>query len=186
MRPDSGDVLEQAIRIYQVALEHDLLDAVGVIIGEGMNFEQVKRYDARLEAEGVPLTFVAYGIGSGFYNHIDRDTYGWAMKTAYSNGKDRMKFAMVALKRSIPGRVRLVRVEGELMAIAHEEEVAGEDVYETIYKHDGTGEPHMMDVGEVFWNEVRDRIRVQNPQQQAIKISAAIERKIAALAEQYL
>jgi nicotinamide phosphoribosyltransferase len=180
-------VLEQAIAIYQKALAHDLLDTVGVIIGEGMDFEQVKRYDARLETEGVPLAFFAYGVGSGFYNHIDRDTYGWAMKTAYSNGKDRMKFAMVALKRSIPGRVRLVRAEGELMAVADDEaETIGEDVYETIYKHNGTGEPHMMDAGATFWKEVRDRVRVQSPQQQAIKLSAAIERKIAALAEQYL
>mgnify|MGYP001187648265 CR=1 FL=1 len=187
MRPDSGDVLGQAIAIYRVAQANDLLDAVGVIIGEGMGFEQVKRYDATLEAEGVPLAFVAYGVGSGFYNHIDRDTYGWAMKTAYSNGKDRMKFAMVALKRSIPGRVRLVRLNGELTAAAYEEtETVGDNVYETIYMHDGVGVPHMMNAGAAFWNEVQDRIRVQNPQQQAIKISAAIERKIAALAEQYL
>ncbi|MBD3921287.1 DUF5598 domain-containing protein [Paenibacillus sp. PR3] len=189
MRPDSGDVLEQAIAIYRVAQANDLLDAVGVIIGEGMNFEQVKRYDARLEAEGVPLAFVAYGVGSGFYNHIDRDTHGWAMKTAYSNGKDRMKFAMVALKRSIPGRVRLVRLNGELTAVAYEEtetETVGDNVYETIYMHEGVGVPHMMNAGAAFWNEVRDRIRVQNPQQQAIKLSAAIERKIAALAEKYL
>ncbi|EFM10459.1 hypothetical protein PaecuDRAFT_2895 [Paenibacillus curdlanolyticus YK9] len=52
LRPDSGDVLQQAIDIYEVAKAHELLDVVGVIIGEGMNAAQVKRYDAKLEEKG--------------------------------------------------------------------------------------------------------------------------------------
>ncbi|MNG08501.1 putative nicotinate phosphoribosyltransferase [compost metagenome] len=162
-----------------------MLDTVGVIIGEGMSFEQVKRYDAQLEQWGVPLPFVAYGVGSGFYNHIDRDTYGWAMKTAYSNGKDRMKFSMTPLKRSIPGRVKLV-MDGGVMVAEAEGETERNGLYETVYKHDGAGAPHKLAAGAAFWNEVRERIREQNAVQPTIELSDEIERKIAAIAEQYL
>jgi len=185
LRPDSGDVLRQAADIYEAAAANGLLDTVGVIIGEGMNFEQVKRYDEQLEQWGVPLPFVAYGVGSGFYNHIDRDTYGWAMKTAYSNGKDRMKFSMTPLKRSIPGRVKLVLADGVMMAEAAGE-TDREGLYETIYKHEGAGAPHRLEAGEAFWIGVRERMRNQNTAQRTIQLSVEIERKIAVIAEQYL
>lgn len=185
LRPDSGDVLRQAIDIYEAARGHGLLDVVGVIIGEGMNFERVRQYDEQLEQEGVPISFVSYGVGAGFYQNVSRDTLGWAMKTAFSNGKDRMKFSMVELKRSLPGKIKPVLVRGELtVEAADESELEG--LYETVYRHDGDGEPALLPAGPDHWAAVRERMRKQTAEQQNVRLSAEIERKIRRFADLYL
>ncbi|MUT65841.1 nicotinamide phosphoribosyltransferase domain-containing protein [Paenibacillus sp. NEAU-GSW1] len=192
LRPDSGDVLAQAIEIYRTAKKGGFQNETAVIIGEGMSFEQVQNYDAELERQGVPLAFVSYGIGSGFYQHLNRDTYGWAMKTAYSNGKERMKFSMEPLKRSIPGEVKITNINGRLVAMAAEEaKAAGEQgLYETIYTHDGIGMPQLLKAGPAHWMEVRGRVQAAIGQteakQKAIELSEGIQNRIEAIAQQYL
>lgn len=188
LRPDSGDVLRQAIDIYRVAEANGLLNDAAVIIGEGMSFEQVRQYDEILEQNSIPLAFVSYGVGSGFYGHIGRDTLGWAMKTAYSNGQDRMKFSMDAGKRSIPGEVKVARNEMNQLVIHAADERGITGLYEVIYEHDGqgTGTPHMLPAGPDHWEAVQNRMRGENEQQQTIILSDTIESKIRLFAERYL
>ena len=185
MRPDSGNVIEQAIKIYEVAMANDLLDTVSAFIGDGMSFEVMQRYDAILEERGIPLNFVAYGIGSGYYHHMTRDTLGWAMKTAYSNGKDRMKFGMEPIKRSIPGEVKVVNIENKLVVeTANESDRSG--LYEVIYHHDGIGTPTLKIADEIHWKQVQNRIKEQEASQERIILSGEIQRKINRIADQYL
>lgn len=113
-RPDSGDVLKQTVDIHDVVKENSL-DNVSVIVGEGMSLEAAKEADIFFLQNNVPLTFVNYGIGAGFYKKIERDTLGWAMKTAFSNGKPRMKFSEDALKRSTPGIIGIYRHSNDNM-----------------------------------------------------------------------
>jgi nicotinamide phosphoribosyltransferase len=84
---------------------------------------------------------VNYGIGAGFYKHIERDTLGWAMKTAFSNGKPRMKFSEDPLKRSTPGRIGIYRDDkGHLVveeADVLEKHPELNNLFETIYEFDG-------------------------------------------------
>jgi nicotinic acid phosphoribosyltransferase len=121
-RPDSGDVLEQIIMIYWKLFHANLLDAAHCIIGEGINFDVVQEYDKRLEQEGIPLMFLFYGMGAGFFKDIERDSTGMAEKTAYSNGADRMKLVLTAPeKSSIPGKVQLGYVGGMLTIIPEED-----------------------------------------------------------------
>jgi nicotinamide phosphoribosyltransferase len=120
-RPDSGDVLEQVIMMYWKLKHADLLDAAHCIIGEGINFDVIQEYDKRLEQERIPLMFVFYGIGAGFYKDIERDWTGMAEKTAYSNGKDRMKLVLTAPeKSSIPGKIQIVDINGLLTIVPEE------------------------------------------------------------------
>lgn len=137
-RPDSGDVLEQGIMMYWKLKNAGLENAAHCIIGEGMSFDQAQKYDERLEQEGIPLSWFFYGIGGGFYKDIDRDWSGAAMKTAYSNGADRMKLVLTAPeKSSIPGAVQLVNMGGILTIVP--EDVAIENgwksEYEVIYEY---------------------------------------------------
>lgn len=115
-RPDSGDTLDQTRRIWSklYANYNDVAmnNHFAVIIGDGMDFAKIKVFDQQLERWGIPLKFVNYGMGSGYFSRFHRDELGWAMKTAYSNGKDRMKFARG--KTSIPGAVNLVEKDGEM------------------------------------------------------------------------
>ncbi|AIE60195.1 nicotinamide phosphoribosyltransferase domain-containing protein [Bacillus methanolicus] len=186
MRPDSGDVIDQAIQIYKVAKANDLLDTVSAFIGDGMSFEVMKKYDAILEEHGIPLNFVAYGIGAGFYQHMTRDTLSWAMKTAYSNGKDRMKFGMEPIKRSIPGEVKVVKIADDLV-VETVDESERESLYEVIYHHDGTEKtPTIKIADEEHWKQVQERVHKQDAKQERIILSKAIQEKIDKFAEQYL
>ncbi|WP_229691917.1 nicotinamide phosphoribosyltransferase domain-containing protein [Paenibacillus radicis (ex Gao et al. 2016)] len=190
LRPDSGDVLQQAVEIYKIAEAEGFLGETAVIIGEGMGFRQVKAYDAELERQGVPLAFVSYGVGGGFYHNLNRDTLGWAMKTAFSNGKARMKFSMERMKRSIPGEVKVVRQAGRLIAMTAAE-AGAECLYEMIYRHvGGDSGPQLLAAGPEHWNEVRDRMHTEltaeHQAQTAIELSDGIQVLVQQLAEQYL
>ncbi len=139
-RPDSGDTWKQAVDIYDVALRNNVTDMVGVIIGEGMSLSEVRKADHFMVKNNVPLNFVSYGIGAGFYKHIDRDTLGWAMKTCQSNGLARMKFSENPLKRSIPGRVAVLQDYLDEFIVIQEDELqdyADEDLpinmYDDVY-----------------------------------------------------
>ncbi|MFJ8247369.1 nicotinate phosphoribosyltransferase [Peribacillus asahii] len=156
IRPDSGDVFEQVVDVYKVVKVCGL-DNVSAIIGEGMNLQAMKRADLFFNLRSVPLTFVSYGIGGGFYNHINRDTLGFAMKTAFSNGAPRMKFGMEPLKRSIPDAVALyLNKDGQM--VAEREEVIEEEydsLYRIIYCHNSAiSEPYKL---EADWNDTQRR-----------------------------
>ena len=128
-RPDSGNLLEQTKQIYNMIKENGFTN-VSVIIGEGMDLEKMKEFDKWFITNGVPLTFVNYGIGAGFYKHIERDTTGLAMKTAYSNGSNRMKLVKSdPFKQSIPGTVNLIRNEDNEMVVEYTRDGLFVDIY---------------------------------------------------------
>lgn len=178
-RPDSGDVLEQGIMIYWKLKNAGLEDAAHCIIGEGMSFEVAQRYDERLEQEGIPLAWFFYGIGGGFYKDIDRDWVGAAMKTAYSNGADRMKLVLTAPeKSSIPGAVQLVKIDGILTIVP--EEVAIQlgmySEYVKLYSYvPGMDRPRVL---RDQLGAIRDRARNESSDQGRIAMSKEILDKI--------
>jgi len=177
IRPDSGDTWDQVVAAYRIISRHYLpIKNVSAIIGENMDFENVKKADAYFEQHGVPLNFVSYGVGGGFYNYITRETQGWAMKTAFSNGKPRMKFSENPIKRSIPGIVGLYRNEyGDLVVGAEEEVELENNLYETIYWHHDTFKaPVMVPYCDLHWLEVRSRALSQNTEQSTIYLSQKI------------
>ncbi|MEH7209961.1 nicotinamide phosphoribosyltransferase domain-containing protein [Priestia megaterium] len=155
IRPDSGDVNEQVVEVYKQTQKHGLTN-VSAIIGEGMSYQNIKRTDFFFNMKQVPLEFVSYGVGGGFYNDITRDTLGFAMKTAYSNGAPRMKFGMNPLKRSIPSAVQLIRNnKGEMVAEVETVADINDSLYQVIYFHDaGQAEPTLK---EVTWEETQQR-----------------------------
>lgn len=108
-RPDSGNVFDQAYGLYCIMWNNNFLVNTSVIIGEGITFDKIKDYDKKFKQLGVDLNWVNYGMGAGFYRDIDRDHLGFAMKTSYSNGENRMKFSADPIKQSIPGNVLVCR-----------------------------------------------------------------------------
>jgi nicotinic acid phosphoribosyltransferase len=115
-RPDSGDVIVQARNIVTKLKENGYIN-FGIIIGDSVTFNDAKGYDLVWKKYGHDCNLVTWGIGAGFYNDLTRDSLGWAMKTCYSNGKERMKYTDTIAKRSIPGKVSLkYRRDGKLVA----------------------------------------------------------------------
>lgn len=186
IRPDSGDTWEQVVLAYKTVSRHYLpITNVSAIIGESMDFENVKKADAYFEQHGVPLNFVSYGVGSGFYNYINRDLLGWAMKTAYSNGKDRMKFSENPIKRSIPGKVAITRNSyGDM--VVEKEDNATDNLYTTVYFHNElTKEPEVLDYSPLFWKEVQRVALEQDTTQDIIYLSEDIREEIKGFQKTY-
>ncbi len=132
LRPDSGDIFEQAYRIVELAVNNNW--PVGVIVGEGMTFDKVKDQHKQILKMGLPLDRFSWGVGAGFYKDIERDTSGWSMKTGYSNHAARMKFSENPIKRSIPGEVALtISTKNELVVIQKSELDSKINIFKTIY-----------------------------------------------------
>jgi len=186
IRPDSGDTWEQVVLAYQQVRRSYLpLDNVSAIIGESMDFENAKKADAFFESHGVPLNFVNYGIGGGFYNYITRDTQGWAMKTSYSNGKSRMKFSEDPIKRSIPGINNIVKNRyGDLVVIDATDDESADGLYDTIYDY-SYGKPYIKPIDENHFKAVRARALAQNTEQHTIYLSSDIRDDIANFQKRY-
>lgn len=147
-RPDSGDGLEQALALWTLYGENKNWS---VIIGESMSFQAMKNMDIKLEKIGFPLSRMFIGIGAGFYNHINRDTLGFSMKSAFSNHKPRMKVVKSnPFKQSIPGNVNLTLDENmNVMVDVEEDDYDDYGFYYNAYQYDGTTEQPIIE--PKFW-----------------------------------
>lgn len=74
---------------------HRLLDPhVGLIYGDSITYERAREILERLDAKGYASGNVVFGIGSYTYQHVTRDTWGFAVKATYGvvNGEERNIF----------------------------------------------------------------------------------------------
>ena len=62
---------------------------IGLIYGDSITLDRCKAICEGLEANGFASTNIVFGIGSYTYQHVTRDTFGFAMKATYGviNGK---------------------------------------------------------------------------------------------------
>jgi nicotinamide phosphoribosyltransferase len=186
-RPDSGDVIGQVHAMWGMKQKYNL-DNVSFIIGEGMSFRVAREYDRTLYKAGIPLSSVFYGVGAGFYKDIDRDYLGWSMKTAYSNGANRMKFADSTFKQSIPGIVDLLRdgqndiyVELRPQTNGVESPSLKGSLFRTVWSYDG----HLEITMPQSWNKIYALAHKQVTTQLTIKLSPAVIKEIARIREKY-
>lgn len=56
---------------------------IGLIYGDSITLDRCKEICRRLEAKGFASTNIVLGIGSYTYQHVTRDTFGFAMKSTY-------------------------------------------------------------------------------------------------------
>jgi nicotinamide phosphoribosyltransferase len=109
-----GTVTEQG---YKVLDSH-----IGAIYGDSITLERAEAIVKGLEAKGFASTNIVFGIGSFTYNHQTRDTFGHAMKATWAkvNGEERFLLKDPktddGTKKSLTGRVAVVKIDGELYA----------------------------------------------------------------------
>ena len=107
-----GTVTEQG---YKVLDTH-----IGAIYGDGITLERAEQIVKQLARKGFASTNIVLGLGSFTYQHVTRDTHGFAMKATHMtvNGKESMLFKDPktddGTKRSLRGRVAVVKVDGKL------------------------------------------------------------------------
>jgi nicotinamide phosphoribosyltransferase len=133
IRPDSGDPVEQVILALQAGERHfgcvgdvgenkgtknkkgyKVLNRISVIQGDGINYDSVKTILERVLREGYSAQNVAFGMGGGLLQKVNRDTMSFATKLSYTKAHgieyDSMKCpAGDESKWSLPGKLIVAR-----------------------------------------------------------------------------
>lgn len=93
VRPDSGDPVETPIEVIKILMDKfgytvnskgfKVLDpCVRVIQGDGINHNSLQVILNRMVEEGLSLDNLAFGMGAGLLQKVDRDTLKYAMKAS--------------------------------------------------------------------------------------------------------
>ena len=64
-----------------------LSDRVGIIYGDSITLQRAEAILAQLKEKGFASTNVVFGVGSYTYQHVTRDTFGFAMKATWGQVK---------------------------------------------------------------------------------------------------
>jgi len=152
LRPDSGDPTDsvlKALRAGDKAAGHivngkgfKVLKGLAVIQGDGVDYKEIKKVLAAVLEAGYAAQNVAFGMGGGLLQKVNRDTMSFATKLSYihyADGKVRqvMKCPKTdSTKVSLPGILKVKRVNGVPTVFpAKEDEHDPEDILQTVYDH---------------------------------------------------
>ena len=130
--------------------------SIGMIYGDAMNYERIGDILARMEEKGFATTHLVFGLGSFHYQYHTRDTFQFAMKATnvIIDGVDKPIHKSPktdgGMKRSLKGRVAVIRnEEGRLIVVDEVEVPVATDLLQTVWK-DGEF------VKEYSFDEVRE------------------------------
>lgn len=97
---------------------------IGVIYGDAINYERAEEIFKQLKAKGFSSGNIVFGVGSYTYQHVTRDTYGFAMKATWAQidglGVDIFKKPVTdnGDKFSAKGRLSVIKnEEGKLVLL---------------------------------------------------------------------
>ncbi|MCP3899178.1 MAG: nicotinate phosphoribosyltransferase [Desulfobacteraceae bacterium] len=93
VRPDSGDPTEVPITVIELLMDNfgysmneegyrTLPNNIRVIQGDGITKDSIKDILAELDEHKLTMDNLAFGMGSGLLQQVNRDTYGFAMKAS--------------------------------------------------------------------------------------------------------
>jgi len=154
VRPDSGDPVETPVRAVRTLWEafggsvnakgYRVLDPhVRVIQGDGMTPASIARLIEQLIAEGFAIDNIAFGMGGGLLQQVNRDTLRFAMKANAMRDADGLWHdvskapATDPAKASKAGRQAVVRGEGRLAARRMEAVAEADNLLRPVWR-DGT------------------------------------------------
>lgn len=167
IRPDSGDPVETPVRTIRTLWEafggtinargYRVLEPhVRVIQGDGMTAVTIGQLINRLIAEGFAIDNIAFGMGAGLLQKVDRDTLRFAMKANAMRDADGVwhdVFKSPATdpgKASKAGRQAVVLRDGKMVAARRDDVAPGEDLMTTVWRN-----------GEMLVRHTFDKLRAR-------------------------
>ena len=152
VRPDSGDPVETPIRTVKKLWEtfggsvnskgYKVLDGhVRVIQGDGMNIDSIAHLVDRMIEEGFAIDNIAFGMGGGLLQLVNRDTLRFAMKANAMQDKDGVwhdvskKPATDPTKGSKAGRQAVVREGNAIVAKRLDDIDSGGDLLQPVWRN---------------------------------------------------
>jgi nicotinamide phosphoribosyltransferase len=128
IRPDSGNPIVVPIKVIEILMEKFgfttnskgykvLPDCVRVIQGDGITIETLPKILSNMEQRGLSADNIAFGMGGGLLQHVNRDTFGYAMKASARQDEtgewhDVYKDPIGGSKTSKKGRLGLIHQHG--------------------------------------------------------------------------
>lgn len=136
IRPDSGDptmvpieVIDSLMNSYGYEVNEDgyktLPSCIRVIQGDGIDRNSIKAILANMEMMKFSLDNLAFGMGGALLQHMNRDTFQFAMKACYAvvdhHGRDVFKRPVGDMgKASKAGILQLNKVDGQFITVRKE------------------------------------------------------------------
>lgn len=152
LRPDSGDPIETVLQALRAADKvfgsttnskgFKILRGCSVIQGDGVNYQTISKIlDAALK-ERYSAQNIAFGMGGGLLQKVNRDTMSFATKLShirFADGKERdiMKTPKTDTgKNSLPGTLSVIVNDDGLPVVVPKESIGNRKVcMETVYDH---------------------------------------------------
>ncbi|WP_136442453.1 nicotinate phosphoribosyltransferase [Pacificoceanicola onchidii] len=152
VRPDSGDPLRIVPDVIEALMErfgHSLTengfrilpDQVRVIQGDGVNPTSIVRIMDEMIERGLAIGNIAFGMGGGLLQKLDRDTFSYSMKTSAirANGvwRDVFKDPVTAggAKTSRKGRIGVMQTDGGRFAVRPQDNIpTGQDALKPVFR----------------------------------------------------
>jgi nicotinamide phosphoribosyltransferase len=176
IRPDSGDPIRTLLKVFDILLTQFgftvnekgykvLPPQVRVIQGDGVSHSSIAGIYTALQEAGISAENLALGMGGALLQRVNRDTQEFALKCSHAvvNGQniDVQKMPVeldangqmrTSFKHSKPGRLKLVKENGQYKTVGEEEAPELPDELQTVFEN-----------GEVLveygFEEVRKRAR---------------------------
>lgn len=152
IRPDSGDPVETPVRTLKTLWEafggtvnakgYRVLDPhVRMIQGDGMTITTIAQLIDRVVAEGFAIDNIAFGMGAGMLQKVNRDTLRFAMKANAMRDAEGVwhdVFKNPATdpgKASKAGRQAVILRKGRMVAARRDEIAPGEDLMMPVWRN---------------------------------------------------
>jgi len=150
LRPDSGDPTDSVLKALRAADKavgstvnkkgFKAIHGLSCIQGDGVDYKEIKKVLDAVLAAGFAAHNVAFGMGGGLLQKLNRDTMSFATKLSYiryADGKVRqvMKCPKTDMSKvSLPGILKVKRVHGiPTVFPAKEDEKDPEDLLVVVY-----------------------------------------------------
>ena len=151
VRPDSGkpevvvlEVLERLYAEFGGTVNGKgykvLADCVRVIQGDGVNLESISVILECIKRAGFSVDNIAFGMGGGLLQKVDRDTLGFAMKASAVNvdnqWRDVFKQPVTDIaKHSKKGRLAVIKTEQGIKTIREDELADQSNLLRSVFKN---------------------------------------------------
>ncbi|AXI02765.1 nicotinate phosphoribosyltransferase [Aquirhabdus parva] len=151
IRPDSGDpvkIVRESLERLAVRFGYRinekgykvLPDYVRIIQGDGINAVSLQTILDAIIVAGFSVDNLAFGMGGGLLQQVDRDTLGWAMKASAADvggiWRDVYKDPITSqAKRSKRGRLAVIETEHGIETIRLDELVGRKNLLQPIFEN---------------------------------------------------
>ncbi len=151
IRPDSGNPTEVVLRVAQILAErfgtttnskgYRVLQHVRIIQGDGINLDSLRNCLSTLYHNGFAADNIAFGMGGGLLQQINRDTQRFAMKCSAMQVQGQWRDVYKqpvgdSTKASKKGHFALIEHDGRISTVSRQaDETVGGDLLQPVFRN---------------------------------------------------